>query len=512
MSTPASVSPARSKSADLDHLYELWGELRDLKSLAELLDWDQETKMPDGAADHRAKMAASLAGTIHQKLTSDRLWDAILAAEEAAEAAGDELEAAQAREAKRDVERARRIPESLAKAMAEASSLGTTAWQKARKASDFGAFQGHLERLLALAKEKAAALDPHGNAYDALLDDFEPGAAEADLVPLFDDLVAELSPLVREIAECGRTVDESPVLGTFDAEPQRALAHHAVSALGFDFTRGRMDLSTHPFCVGVTPTDVRMTWRFMEGDLRSALYGVLHESGHGMYEQGIPSELWRTPLGDAVSLGIHESQSRLWENQVGRSLGFWRWLWPQFAELFPEHAATTSPEEVWPALHTVRPSLIRVEADEATYNLHIAIRFRIERALFSGDLTVADLPQAWNDAYDDLLGIRPENDADGVLQDIHWSQALFGYFPTYTLGTLVSAQLFTAAESALGPLDEAFGRGEFKPLLGWLRDNVHRHGRRYEASELVQRATGRTLAADDLLAYLRASTSRAYGI
>lgn len=491
---------------------ELWGEMRDLSSLAELLDWDQETKMPEGASDYRAKMAASLAGTIHQKITSDRLWETILACEQTVAHSEDDLLAAQVREAKRAAERARRIPESLARALAEASSLGTTAWQQARKASDFAAFSGHLERLLELAREKAAALDPGGNGYDALLDGFEPGATEAELVPVFDDLVAVLSPLVREIAESGKAVDETPVRGRFEAEKQRQLSRHAIAAFGFDFQRGRLDLSAHPFCVGVTPADVRLTWRYLEDDLRSALYGVLHESGHGLYEQGIPAEIWRTPLGDAVSLGIHESQSRLWENQVGRSLGFWRWLWPKFSELFPEHAAATSPEALWPALHTVSPSLIRVEADEATYNLHIAIRFRIERELFSGNLTVSDLPAAWNDAYEDLLGIRPENDAEGVLQDIHWSQALFGYFPTYTLGTLVSAQLFTAAAEALGPLDNAFARGEFAPLLGWLRENVHRHGRRYEASELVERATGRPLAADDLLAYLRESTQRAYGI
>ena len=427
MPSPSSASvPVLAISDSTTRLFELWGEFRDLRSLAELLDWDQETKMPGGASDHRAKMAASLAGTIHQKLTSDRLWDAILATEEGLGSSDDGLLSAQVREAKRDAERARLIPESLAKALAEASSLGTTAWQKARKASDYAAFAGHLERLLALAKEKAAALRPGGNAYDALLDGFEPGATEAELAPVFYDLVAELSPLVRQIAESGRVVDESPVLGSFEAEKQRLLSRHAVEAFGFDFERGRLDLSTHPFCVGVTPNDVRMTWRYMQDDLRSALYGVLHESGHGLYEQGIPPELWRTPLGDAVSLGIHESQSRLWENQVGRSLGFWRWLWPKFEELFPEHAANTSPDEVWPALHTVRPSLIRVEADEATYNLHIAIRFRIERALFAGDLTVADLPAAWNDAYEEVLGIRPDTDAHGVLQDIHWSQALFG--------------------------------------------------------------------------------------
>ena len=468
--------------------------------------------MPRGGSENRAKMAASLAGAIHQKLTSERLWETILACEEEARSAGDELLTAQVREAKRDASRARRIPESLAKELAEASSLGTTAWQEARKGSDFGMFAGHLQRLLSLAKQKAAALHPAGKAYDALLDGFEPGATEEQLVPLFDHLVAELSPWVQQVVESGRRVDESPVLGKFAKAKQRELSRHAISAFGFDFDRGRLDLSVHPFCVGVTPTDVRLTWRYLENDLRSALYGALHEAGHGLYEQGIPEELWRTPLGDAVSLGVHESQSRLWENQVGRSIGFWRWLWPKFAELFPGQAAKTSPESVWPALHTVRPSLVRVEADEATYNLHIALRFRIERALFANDLAVADLPSAWNDACEELLGVRPDRDADGVLQDIHWSQALFGYFPTYTLGTMVSAQLFQAAQESLGPQDGAFADGDFAPLLAWLRKHVHRHGRRYGASQLVEQVTGRPLAADDLLEYLQASVARAYGL
>lgn len=496
-------------------LYELWGEIRDLSSISELLDWDQETQMPSGSAEDRAAMASSLAGVLHQKQTSDELWETLLACEEAAEDRDDDghsVLAAQVRRARHDVERARRVPESLAKALAEARSRGTVTWQRARKASDPSIFEPSLEELVRLAREYAAAVRPDGKAYDALLDGFEPGATEDELEPLFDDLVAELRPLVGKVVESGRGVDESPVLGSFDGAAQRALGEHAVRAFGFDLERGRLDKAAHPFCVGITPTDVRLTWRYLEDDVRSALYCFLHECGHGLYEQGVPREHWRTPLGDAVSLGIHESQSRLWENQVGRSLGFWRWLWPKFEELFPQHAAGTSPEEIWPALHTVRPSLIRVEADEATYNLHVAIRFRLERRLFAGELEVEHLAAAWDDLYEELLGVRADDPADGMLQDIHWSQALFGYFPTYTLGTLASAQLFDAAQEALGPQEEAFARGEFAPLLDWLRRNVHEHGARYEASELIERATGRPLSAEPLLAYLRETTERAYGL
>ncbi|MCG8458152.1 MAG: carboxypeptidase M32, partial [Holophagales bacterium] len=338
------------------------------------------------------------------------------------------------------------------------------------------------------------------------------GATEAELVPLFDHLVAELVPLVREVVESGVTVDESPLQGHFPASRQEALARHAATALGFDFERGRLDLTVHPFCVGISSSDVRLTWRYQEDDLRPALYGVLHEAGHGLYEQGLPAEWHHQPVGDVVSLGLHESQSRLFENQVGRSRGFWTWLWPKFRQLFPEQAESTSVDAIWPALHTVKPSLVRVEADEGTYNLHVAIRFRLERALFSGDLDVEELPAAWDDLYEEILGIRAPSVRDGVLQDIHWSQAIFGYFPTYTRGNLNAAQLFAAAERDLGELEPAFARGEVAPLLAWMRERVHRWGSRYPAGELIQRATGRPRAADDLLAYLRAKTRAVYGV
>ena len=407
-SSPASteIAPAQVSKHEA-RLYELWGEIRDLRSMQELLDWDQETYMPKKGAMSRSHICGTVASLKHRAVTSNELWDVIEACAQEAEP-GSVLEA-QAEAARKDAERARRIPEDLAKAKAIARSRGTIAWQKAREVSDFSLFEKELTELLDLAMQEAAALDPDGNPYDCLMDRFEPGATEEELVPLFDHLVAELTPMVRAAVESGKVVDETPVQGRFGIAQQLELATYAASALGLDLDAGRLDEAVHPFCVGLAPNDVRMTWRWQEDDFRPALYGVLHEAGHGLYEQGLPLDWHRTPLGTAVSLGIHESQSRLFENQVGRSKGFWRWLWPRFAELFPEKAAETNVDEMWPALHTVKPSMIRVEADEGTYNLHVAIRFQIERALFRKDLQVADLPAAWDDAYQKLLGARPSN-------------------------------------------------------------------------------------------------------
>lgn len=508
--TPLTDRSTRARSAHEERLYEIWGELRDLGSIQELVEWDQETYMPERGQSTRGSMCGTLAALRHRLMVSEELWETLGACAEEAQP-GSDLEA-QVRVARQDVERARRLPESLARALAEAKSRGTSAWQKARAADDFSLFEKELAELLLLTREEAATVAPGGNPYDALVDKFEPGATEEELVPLFEHLEKELVPLVRAVVESGRPVDESPVRGHFAPDRQEALARHAAEGIGFDFAAGRLDRTAHPFCVGLSPNDVRLTWRWQEDDLRPALYGVLHEAGHGLYEQGLPADWQRTPLGDSVSLGIHESQSRLFENQVGRSRGFWTWLWPKFQELFPEHAASTDIDALWPALHTVKPSLIRVEADEGTYNLHVAIRFRLERALFAGDLDVPDLPGAWDDLYEELLGIRAPSVADGVLQDIHWSQGIFGYFPTYTLGTMNAAQLYAAAQQDLGDLEAQFAEGETGRLLEWMREKVHRWGCRYTAGELIEKATGRPRSADDLLAYLRQTTEEVYGI
>ena len=496
--------PSRAEA----RLYELWGEIRDLSAAFDLLDWDQETYMPEGGLEGRGKAGATLAGLKHRLLTAPELADVLAACAE--EAAPGSVLAAQVRQARLEVDRAAKIPESLAKALAEARSRGAGAWQKARAAADFSLFEAELGELLALRQEQAAHLLPGGKAYDAMLDNYEQGSTEAALLPLFTSLVAELKPLVRAVVDSGRKVDDSVTRGHFPAAAQRELGLHAAQAFGFDFSRGRLDLSTHPFCLGLGSGDVRMTWRLEEGDFRPALYGILHETGHGLYEQGLPAKWARTPLGEAASLGIHESQSRFWENQVGRSRGFWRWLAPKFHQLFPDHPHGW--EAIWPALHTIEPSLIRVEADEGTYNLHIALRFEIERKLLAGDLLVADLPGAWDDLYQDYLGVRASNAADGVLQDIHWSQGMFGYFPTYTLGTMTAAQLQRAAAAALGDLEELFARGEMSVLLQWLREQIHQHGSFLSAAELVEKATGRPLEARDLVEDLRRNAAEIYGV
>ena len=489
-------------------LAELWGEIRDLRAAGDVLEWDQEINMPHAGVESRGKAVATLAGLKHQALTSPELRDVLDACAETAPEGS--LLAAQVRCARHDVDRASKEPRALARAIAEAGVTGLDAWRRARKAADFSLFEAQLEHLVELKRQKAAALEPDGNAYDALLRGFEPGISEADLVPLFDELREALIPLVQSVAESGVEVDESAATGDFLPDRQRDFGRFLAEKIGFDFDAGRLDESTHPFCVGIAIGDVRMTWRYDRQDFRPAVFGILHESGHGLYEQGLPTSLERTPAGDAVSLGIHESQSRLWENLVGRSRAFWHWALPHYRKAFP-NAPAAEVDQIWPLLHTVRPSLIRVEADEATYNLHIVARFELERAIFAGELEVRDLPAAWDDLYQGLLGIRPPNVAEGLLQDIHWSQGMFGYFPTYTLGTMAAAQLFATAERQLGDLEAAFAAGEFKPLLAWLRQNVHAHASRYQAPELIERATGKPLAADDLLAYLRKTTHEVYG-
>lgn len=487
---------------------ELWGILADLSFGSAILQWDQETYMPPAGGEARGKILATLTEIRHAKMVSTELADAIEAAAEVAEE-GSEL-AAQVQEARRLTERERRIPAALAKALSEAESRGLMAWQKARAASDFSMFREELAETIRLNQEKAAALAPGGHAYDAMLDLYEPGTTEAQLTPMFEELGAVLAPMMAAVAESGVVVDEGPAQGHFDPAKQESFCRMIATKIGYDFGAGSLDKTTHPFCTTFGSGDVRITWRYQEDDIRPALYGVMHEAGHGLYEQGIGPDR-RSPLGESTGLGMHESQSRLWENMVGRSEAFWEWAMPHFQELFPEKAGL-EPATMQRALNTCKPSLIRVEADEATYNLHVAARYRIERMLFAGQVEVDDLPELWDQTYQDLLGIRPPSAAEGVLQDIHWAMGAFGYFPTYTVGNLICAQLFEAARKDLGDLEAQFAVGEFAPLLGWLRAKIHVHGRRFPTHELVQQATGEPLSAAPLLKHLTAMAERTYGI
>ncbi len=524
-------------------------DLRALQGALTLLTWDQETYLPPKGAEARGEQLAALQGLYHEKLTAPELGDLIARAEQgplypdasAAEGAGARKAALRALRFDRD--RAVKVPARLVRELAKLQSEALVAWREAREQSRFERFAPFLARLVALRREQAACLlplltpqrtegqpeeaaperagglgglsrppqlddrlseppqlDAPPQLYDALLEGYEEGMRVARLEPLFRHLAAWLAPLVARLAGAPQPPD--PLAGLrFDVEQQWQLTLEVLQAMGFDSEAGRQDRSVHPFSLGLDPGDVRLTTRLSEELPLSALFSTLHEGGHGLYEQGLPAAHRRTFLCQAASLGLHESQSRLWENLVGRSSPFWRYLLPRFQARFPQ-VPGASLAAFHRAVNRVERSLIRVEADEVTYNLHIALRFELELGLVRGTLAVADLPQAWNDGMERLLGVRPARDAEGVLQDIHWAWGDLGYFPTYTLGNLYAASLFAAAQRALPALEDDLAAGRLLPLRDWLREQVHRHGRALPAEELVRRATGRGLQDDDFRSYL----------
>ncbi|MCR9248507.1 MAG: carboxypeptidase M32 [bacterium] len=485
-----------------------------LGSTSALLGWDQETYMPTGAGEVRAEQLALLARLQHERATDPRIGDWLddceAGAERASHGEDDAAErAAIVRELRRDFDRATKLPPALVGELAEVESRAQQAWAGARTDSDFAGFAPWLERMVGLQQQKADCLAETGaSRWDALADCYEPGMRAADLERVFSPLRERLVAL-RERLAGGRAPNHAFVRAKFPIPAQERFVNAVVRAMGFDFERGRIDRSTHPFCTG-TGADVRLTTRFHEDNVVDALGSTMHEGGHGLYEQGLPVARLGTPLGEAVSLGIHESQSRLFENHVGRSRAFWEWVWPQAREQLGAGADGFAAAQAFRDANLVQPSLIRVEADEATYDLHVMVRFEIERELIAGDLPVADLPARWNGLYRDYLGVEVPDDRRGCLQDVHWSCGLFGYFPTYTLGNLYAAQFAAAADRALGGLDRLIGRGDFAPLVDWLRDNVHRHGRRYSPAELCQRATGAPLSSEPFFTYLEAKLTDAY--
>jgi carboxypeptidase Taq len=500
-----------------------WGDLErrvsDLHALEgaiAVLSWDRETCMPPKGARARIAQLSALQAAVHEKLVSPALGEALAMCE----TERDPERAAAVRELSRERSRAIAVPERLVRALAEAQGASLTAWRDARERSDFGAFAPHVERLLALRREMAAcwlpllpraAGEPEPEPYDALLEGYEPGMRVARLAPILERIAAWLAPLVARVA-AAPPPDDGFLRGRFDADAQWDLTMELLAMVGFDLDAGRQDRSVHPFSQGIDAGDVRLTTRIFEELPLSSLYGTLHEAGHGLYEQGLPAEVAGGVLAAAPSMGLHESQSRLWENLVGRSLPFWEALLPRMARRFPERLAGVTPQRMYAAVNRVERSMIRVEADEVTYNLHVVLRFGLERALLRGDLAVKDLPGAWSDRMEALLGARPRDDAEGVLQDIHWAWGELGYFPTYTLGNCYAATLFAAIRRARPGLDDELRRGELGGILGWLREHVHRHGRRFGAEELVRRATGTGLDDGDLRAYLEGKYGALYGL
>ena len=476
-------------------------EHADLAAALRLMEWDQETFMPAGTLESRSRQLGALAALVHERQTDPRF----LALVDDLAGRDPELEPDQqvdVRETAWRLSRERRLDAALVRQRSELHAQARGVWLEARRVDDFAVLAPFLQRIVDTERRVAAAIDPTRPAYDVLLEEYEPGMSAAAIAPLFRELRIGLLPLVERLRA---RLQQAPLsaaalCGDFALDAQRHFNRIVAEQLGFDFTRGRLDEAVHPFSTTIGE-DVRLTTRYDRHDLRYALYSTIHETGHGLYEQGLDRQAWGTPRGQACSLGIHESQSRLWENQVGRSAGFWHRMLPVARQFFPQ-LANTSLDAVLPAVNDARPSLIRTEADEITYNLHIILRFELEQGLVDGRVAVADLPGVWCERMRQDLGVAPQTDRDGVLQDVHWASGAIGYFPTYALGNIYGAQLMRAAEAALGNLDEVLAAGDFGTLLGWLRQHVHRHGQRERAPALIRRVTGSLPTPAPLLAHL----------
>lgn len=504
--------------SDLPATYqELVTELRSialLRSCGAVLGWDEQTYLPPQGAGHRAEQLALLAGLSHERATDPKVGDLLAALTDEDELGGSEsAAAANVREARYAYERATKLPRALVEDLSKTTTLAHHAWVDARKKKEFATFQPWLEKVIQLKRDEADALEsPTGVRYDALIEDYEPGATSAEIAEVFAPLREQLVDLVTRIQESGVEPDVSLMTRSYPIEAQRTFGTRAAKAIGFNFEAGRLDEAAHPFCSGFGPGDCRLTTRYDEHHFPGAFFGTLHEAGHGIYEQGLRGEDFGLATGEACSLGIHESQSRMWENLVGRSRAFWKHFYPLAQEAFPQTLGDVSPDAFYGAINDVRPSWIRVEADEVTYNLHIMLRFELEQALIGQDLKPADLPGVWNETFQRFFQMTPPDDALGCLQDVHWAAGLFGYFPTYSLGNMFAAQFFEKAAEDLGDLNEMFARGEFQPLTDWLRTNIHQRGRHYRAPELVRVVTGQPLAAEPLLRHLKGKFLPLYGL
>jgi carboxypeptidase Taq len=491
-----------------------------LDSVAQLASWDQETYMPPGGAGARAESLAALAALVHQRRVDPQLAQWLAEAER--EVGDDEARRANLREIRRDYELNTRVPAELVAEIARTTSRAQEVWKRARQENDFPAFRPWLEKVMGLMQRKAECLGvpAGGEPYDALLDIYEPGATARQIEQVFTPLRARLTALIANVRASRRRIPVRCLDVRVPEAAQHDFGLEILSACGFDLARGRLDRTTHPFCSGLAPGDTRLTTRYREKHFTDALYSTMHEMGHGLYEQGLPKEsrngevgaCYGTPLAESVSLGIHESQSRLWENFVGRSREFWMWALPRARRHFGGAFLRYTPEDYYRAVNTVTPSLIRVEADETTYNIHVMIRFEIERLLIRGEMPVKDIPREWNRRYAEYLGVKVPDDRRGCLQDVHWSFGLLGYFPTYTLGNLYAAQFWEAARHDIRDLPKQISRGKFESLREWLRTKIHRHGRRYRAGELCRRVTGADLSPEPLLRHLDARAREIYSL
>lgn len=504
--------------ATLEPLTTTLLDIQRINSAASVLSWDQETYMPAGGGQARAEQIAALQGLAHQKLVSPDVERLLMqwidpSTGRALDQPGDswdEPSRSLLREVWRDFSRAKKLPHEFVVTLARECSLAQQVWAQARAQNKFSQFLPNLSRVLALKREEAGYLGYKDSPYDALLDVYEPGSTIATLQPLFARLKEGLVPLLKRIVHSPIRIDDGFLRQSYDQTRQLEFGKLVLTAMGFDFERGRLDLSAHPFTTSFHPSDVRLTTRVYERDLPSCLFSCIHEGGHGLYDQGLDPRYYGTPLGDSVSLGIHESQSRLWENCVGRSRPFWRFFYPILQQTFPDQLKDMELDRFYAAINRVRPSFIRVEADELTYNLHIMVRFEIERDLIEGKTRPDDLPGLWNQKMEEYLGIVPPTDAEGVLQDIHWSLGSFGYFPTYTLGNLYAVQFYEQAKLEIPHLEDDIAQGQLLPLRRWLEQKIHRWGRMFMPDHLARRVTGSSISPEPFLSYLEKKYGELY--
>lgn len=476
-----------------------------LDSIGGLMGWDEQTCLPTAGVDHRANQQSLLARIGHERFTSPRIGE-LLGEVEQSDFVKDPISdaAANVRETRRLYDRASKVPAALVEELSRTGVLAHSAWAEAKKKSHFPTFEPWLDKMLDLKRQEAECFGyASGNPYDALLDGYEPGETAANVQKVFDSFRAQLVDLVGRIVASGKTAPLHVMERKFPVALQEQFAREAAKAVGFDFSAGRMDVAMHPFCSGMGPGDTRITTRFDENFFGDAFFSVLHEVGHGLYEQGLPKrDHYGLPVAEAISLGIHESQSRMWENLVGRSRPFWKHFFPKLRATFGQVVADVSEDDWLFAINDVRPSLIRTEADETTYNLHVMLRFELEQAMLRGQIKAHDVPAEWNKRMQSYLGLTPPDDARGCLQDVHWSHGLLGYFPTYTLGNIYAAQLFQQANKDEPGIGSQIEQGRFESLLGWLRDRVHRHGKRHGASELIRQITGQPLNPEPMMQHL----------
>ena len=493
-------------------------EIQRINSAASVLSWDQETYMPAGGGEARAEQIAVLQGLAHQKLVSSDIQQLLsqwidpatgLAADPSHET-WDEPSRSLLREVWRDFSRAKKLPSDFVVKLSRECSLAQQVWTEAKERNNFVMFLPNLRTVLQLKREEAEYLGYHGSPYNALLDVYEPGATIAGLQPVFAALKARLVPLLKRITESRVQIDDGILHYAYDQARQLEFGRLVLTAMGYDFERGRLDLSAHPFTTSFHPTDVRVTTRVHEHELQSCLFSCIHEGGHALYDQGLDQRYFGTPLGDSVSLGIHESQSRLWENCVGRSRSFWRFFYPILQQTFHDQLRGVDGEQFYAVINRVKPSLIRVEADELTYNLHIMLRFEIEQALVENKIRPEDLPEIWNHKMKEYLGIVPASEVEGVLQDVHWSFGAFGYFPTYTLGNLYSVQFFEQAKLEIPNLEDDIATGQLVVLRRWLEQKIHRWGRMFTPAHLAQRVTGSTVSPEPFLNYVEKKYGELY--